>query len=182
MTSEIHLVPNILQFYGFIHLFIQNVFTEDYYQLSFHSGSMVKNVPANAGHVGSIPGLGKSHEEGNGNLLQCSCLGNPMDRGVWWATVHRLAESNTTWKHHAHTIMPATSWHVGHTSEGHRQSSVPWQSEYSNVFKVIFTIRKSNEVRAKILQLNHYNSPWYSFKAKEFFYCRCHGKYILKII
>ena len=82
MTSEIHLVPNILQFNDFIHLFIQNVFTEDYYQLSFHSGSMVKNVPANAGHVGSIPGLGKSHEEGNGNLLQCSCLGNPMDRGV----------------------------------------------------------------------------------------------------
>ena len=82
MTSEIHLVPNILQFYGFVHLFIQNVFTEDYYQVSFPSGSMLKNVPANAGHMGSIPGLGKSPGEGNGNLLQCSCLENPMDRGV----------------------------------------------------------------------------------------------------
>ena len=49
MTSEIHLVPNILQFYGFIHLFIQNVFTEDYYQVSFPSGSMLKNVPAMQG-------------------------------------------------------------------------------------------------------------------------------------
>ena len=82
MTSEIHLVPNILQFYGFVHLFIQNVFTEDYYQVSFPSGSMLKNVPANAGHMGSIPGLGKYPGEGNGNLLQCSCLENPMDRGV----------------------------------------------------------------------------------------------------
>ena len=96
MTSEIHLAPNILQFYGFIHLFIQNVFTEDYYQVSFPSGSMLKNIPANAGHMGSIPGLGKSPGEGNGNLLQCSCLENPTDRGVWWATVHGVAESNTT--------------------------------------------------------------------------------------
>ena len=61
MTSEIHLVPNILQFYGFVHLFIQNVFTEDYYQVSFPSGSMLKNVPANAGHMGSIPDLGRFH-------------------------------------------------------------------------------------------------------------------------
>ena len=82
MTSEIHLVSNILQFYGFIHLFIQNVFTEDYYQVSFPSVSMVKNVPDNAGHTGSIPGLGKSPGEENGHLLQCSCLGYPVDRGV----------------------------------------------------------------------------------------------------
>ena len=42
----------------------------------------------NAGHLGSIPGLGRSPGEGNGNPLQCSCLENPMDRGAWWATVH----------------------------------------------------------------------------------------------
>ena len=49
--------------------------------------------PANAGDirdVGSIPGLGRSPEEGNGNPLQYSCLENPMDRGAWWATIHRV--------------------------------------------------------------------------------------------
>ena len=49
---------------------------------------MVKNPPANAGDVGSISGSGKSPGEGNGNPLQYSYLGNPMDRGAWQATVH----------------------------------------------------------------------------------------------
>ena len=53
---------------------------------------MVKNLPANAGGVGSIPGLGRSPGEGNGNPLQYSCLGNPMDRGAWWAIVHGVAK------------------------------------------------------------------------------------------
>ena len=56
---------------------------------------MGKNPPANAGDVGSIPGLGRSSGEGNGNPLQYSRLGNPMDRGAWWATVHRVAKSQT---------------------------------------------------------------------------------------
>ena len=59
---------------------------------------MVKNLPANAGDVrdtGSIPGLGRSSGEGHGNLLQYSCLENPMDRGAWRATVHRVAKSRT---------------------------------------------------------------------------------------
>ena len=60
----------------------------------FSSGSVVKNLPANAGSpagdMGSIPGLGRSPGEGNGNPLQYSCLGNPMDRGAWRATVHRV--------------------------------------------------------------------------------------------
>ena len=54
---------------------------------------MVKNLPANVGDLGLIPGLGRSPGEGNGNLLQCSCLGNPMDRGAWWAIVHGIAVS-----------------------------------------------------------------------------------------
>ena len=41
---------------------------------------------------GSIPGSGRSSAEGNGNPLQYSCLGNPMDRGDWWATVHGVAK------------------------------------------------------------------------------------------
>ena len=54
---------------------------------------MVKNPPANAGDVGSIPGWGRSPGEGNGNPFQCSHLGNPMDTGDWWATGHGIAKS-----------------------------------------------------------------------------------------
>ena len=49
----------------------------------------------NAGDPGSIPGLGRSPGEGNGNSLQYSCLENPMDGGAWWATVHGMAKSQT---------------------------------------------------------------------------------------
>ena len=53
----------------------------------FPGGSVVKNLPVVQGDEDSIPGLGRSPGEGNGNPLQYSCLGNPMDRGVGWATV-----------------------------------------------------------------------------------------------
>ena len=56
--------------------------------------SVVKNLTANAGDMGLIPGLGKFPGEGNGNPLQHSCLGNPIDREGCWATVHGIAESN----------------------------------------------------------------------------------------
>ena len=62
---------------------------------------MVKNPPANAGDVkdvGSIPGLGRSPGGGSGNPLQYSSLENPMDRGAWWATIHRVAKSQTQLK------------------------------------------------------------------------------------
>ena len=61
----------------------------------FPGGSVVKNSPADAGDEGSIPGLGRSPGEGNGTPFQCSCLGNPMDRGAWRAIVHGVAESQT---------------------------------------------------------------------------------------
>ena len=54
---------------------------------------VVKNPPANAGDKGLIPGLGRSPRDENGNPRQYSCLGNPMDRGVWRATVHGMAKS-----------------------------------------------------------------------------------------
>ena len=60
-------------------------------------GSAIKNPHANAGDAedtGLIPGSGISPGEGNGNLLQYSYLGNPMDRGAWWATVLRAAKSD----------------------------------------------------------------------------------------
>ena len=62
---------------------------------------MVKNLPANAGDIrdaGSIPELGRSAGEGPGNPLQYSCLENPMDRGTWWGTVHRVTQSQTQLK------------------------------------------------------------------------------------
>ena len=49
---------------------------------------MVKNLPANTGDRSLISELGRSPGEGNGNPFQYSCLGNPIDRGAWWATVH----------------------------------------------------------------------------------------------
>ena len=58
----------------------------------FPSGSAVKNLPANAGDMGLIPGSARSPAEGNGKPLQYSCLENAMDRGDWWATVHMVAK------------------------------------------------------------------------------------------
>ena len=58
----------------------------------FPGGSVVKTLPANAGDVGLISGSGKSPGEENGNPLQYSCLGNPMDRGAWQATIHGVTK------------------------------------------------------------------------------------------
>ena len=55
---------------------------------------MVRNPSANAGDLGSVSGLGRSPGEGNGSPLQYSCLGNPMDRGAWWATGHGVAKES----------------------------------------------------------------------------------------
>ena len=63
--------------------------------LGFPGGSEVKASASNAGDPGSIPGSGRSPGKGNGNPLQYSCLENPMDRGAWRATVHRVAKSQT---------------------------------------------------------------------------------------
>ena len=66
---------------------------------------MVKNPPANAGDLGSIPGWGRSRGEGNGSPLQYSCLRNPKDRGAWWATVHGVPKSQTRLGNWAHVLM-----------------------------------------------------------------------------
>ena len=57
----------------------------------FPGSSAEKNPPVNAEDSGLVSGLRRSLLEGNGNPLQYSCLGNPMDRGIWWATVHGVA-------------------------------------------------------------------------------------------
>ena len=58
----------------------------------FPGGSDSKQSACNAGDLGSIPASGRSPRGGNGNPLQYSCLDNPMDRGAWWATVHRVTK------------------------------------------------------------------------------------------
>ena len=65
------------------------------------SAHLVSSVSKESIHLqGRMPGfdpwVGKIPAEGNGNPLQYSCLGNPMDRGAWWATIHRIAQSDTT--------------------------------------------------------------------------------------
>ena len=63
--------------------------------MGFSGGSVVKNPPANVGHVGLNPGSGRSPGVGNENLLQYSCLENSMDTGAQWATVHGITKSWT---------------------------------------------------------------------------------------
>ena len=63
--------------------------------IGFPGGSVVKNPPANEGDMGSIPGSGRSPEDGNGNPRQYSCLGNPLDRGAWRAQSMGLQKSQT---------------------------------------------------------------------------------------
>ena len=65
------------------------------YILGFPRGSDGKDSVCSEGDLGSIPGSGRSPEEGNGNPLQYSCLENPTDRGAWWAAVHGVTKSQT---------------------------------------------------------------------------------------
>ena len=56
--------------------------------MGFPGSSVVKNLPANTGDMALVPGSGRSPGEGNSNPFQYSCLGNPMDKGAWWAEAH----------------------------------------------------------------------------------------------
>ena len=76
---------------------------------------VIKNLPANAGDVrnaGSVPRLGRSPGGGHGDLLQYSCLENPMDRGAWWASVHgvtnRQTEATRYYYHHHSSMISST--------------------------------------------------------------------------
>ena len=84
--------------------------------MGFPGGSVVKNLPASAGDVSLIPGLERTPGEGNDNTLQNSCLGNPMDRGVWWATVHGIAKELDTiqWLNNNHKMI---KWKSANQSE-----------------------------------------------------------------
>ena len=76
---------------------------------------VVKNPPANSGDVGLRPGPGGSPREGNGNLLQYSCLENSMDRGAWWAAVHGVTKR----VRHGWATEHTHAWHECMTSFAH---------------------------------------------------------------
>ena len=76
-------------------------------EYEFPGGSENKASACHVGDPGSIPGLGRSPGEVNGNPLQYSCLKNPMDRGAWQATVHGVAESDMTERVHMWSIFPS---------------------------------------------------------------------------
>ena len=77
--------------------------------MDFLGGSVVKNPSSNGADVGLILRSGRSPVEGNGNPLQYSSLGNPMDRGAWWATVHGITkELDTTWQLKNNNVINAT--------------------------------------------------------------------------
>ena len=80
--------------------------------MGFPGGSKVKASACNVGDLGLIPGSGRSPGEGNSNPLQYSCLENPMDGGDWWATVHRVAESDMTERLRFHFIDLHILWWV----------------------------------------------------------------------
>ena len=92
--------------FSWVHIYILHIHIYMYIYIEMHiyciqgfpGGSVVKNLPANAGAsgvMGLIPGLRRSPGVGNGNSLQYSCLENPMDRGAWWAVVSGVTKSQT---------------------------------------------------------------------------------------
>ena len=92
----------------------------------FQRDVVVKNPPANAGDAGLIPVLGRSPGGGNGNPLQFSCLGNPLDREAWWATVHGVAKS-WTWQrlNSSSGMMRHADTEVSVMKEGVLKSPIP---------------------------------------------------------
>ena len=81
-----------------VYLLDSDLNTHIHLQWGFPGGASGKDPPANAGdagEAGSIRGLGRSPGGGHSTPLQGSCLGNPMDRGAWWAAVHSVAKSWT---------------------------------------------------------------------------------------
>ena len=103
----------------------------------FPGGSVVKNPPANAGDSGSIPGMGRSPGEGNGNPLQDSCLGNPMDRGAWWATVHGVTKSRTRLNMHTQQQFSTYFKILGKSNLLSKKSFHVWEWETPLCFCVV---------------------------------------------
>ena len=106
-----------------------------------HGDSGKESPPANegeAGDLGLIPGSGRSPGARNGNLLQYSCLENPMGRGTsWWATVHGAAENQTTEQEYTHTrkhwIVSVAPWCIWKDSVSLINCAIPFYAEHHQV-------------------------------------------------
>ena len=98
---------------------------------SFPGGSLVKNLHANGGDVGSVSGLRKSPGEGNGNPLHStSCLGNPMDRGAWWVIIHGVIKeyAGHNWATLTSQTIPAWNQLCGLTAPSFESMEVGFQN------------------------------------------------------
>ena len=108
--------------------------------LCFPGGAAGKNLPAKAGNLrdtGLIPGSGRSPRVGSGNPLWYSCLWKPMDRGVWWATVHEVTKSRTQLNMHPYflyILFEATFFLLKDVLEQKRKLSLLKLRFYSSVF------------------------------------------------
>ena len=103
---------------------------------------VVKNLPANVGHVGLIPGSGRSPGEENGNPLQYSCLENPVDRGAWRATVHGSAKSQTQLSHCTETNTITSHEPVTARIQGNGEESTVPGFELSSFSRVCRLLRE----------------------------------------
>ena len=113
--------------------------------MGFPAGSVGKKSACDAGDTGDsslIPGLGRSPGRGHGNALQYSCLGNPVDRGAWWATVNRVAKSWTRLRrlsmHNGILLSPRKEWNMDgprdyYTKWGNseRERQIPYDITYT---------------------------------------------------
>ena len=104
-------------------VFVLYIWVLLYYVQGFPSGSVVNNLPANAGDVGLILGSGRSLGEGNGNPLQCSCLENPGDGEAWWAAICGVAPSRTRLKRHSSSSSSSGKESI---CQGRRHWFNPW--------------------------------------------------------
>ena len=114
---------------------------------------VVRNPPANTGDMGgsgSIPGSGRSPGEANGNPLQYSCLENTMDRGAWQATVHLMAESNTT----EHTQDSEKISYTRLVSRG-VNFQVPVHYHYFNCYILLFISSKTLVSATTLISFHH---------------------------
>ena len=102
--------------------------------ISFPSGSVVKNLPASTGAMrdtGLIPESGRPSGGGNGNPLQYSCLGNPLDRGTWWATAHRVAESDLSEHACPYKIYKHKLYHLNYFKYKFQLEGIGYPPQYS---------------------------------------------------
>ena len=119
-------------------------------EVGFPNGSEGKAPACVAGDPASIPGSGRSPGEGNGNPLQYSFLENPMDRAAWWATVHRVAKSQTRLSNYTLTLEICTYVSINTHSKMHifecfmsrKDAGQRHFQIFSRVYGFAFTVRE----------------------------------------